>query len=160
MAKQKSITTETTPDDGTIGPHNWVRLAQQGVRNRGGEGFVIYAPGHPAATPAPWHAWLTWMDQHGIRTAFARVIGIATVPTQWPEEFDLGAPPSDRSLTAPKPVYIGPERRKEMADMLRGILGPMPEPKAAEAPKRSLEEIGQESLGPISPELAANLKKR
>ena len=121
MKKANRINSGSAPtsDDGSIGALNWVALAQSSGRGRDGIGFVIYAPGHPGATPAAWNAWIRYFDDRGIKTKFMRQYKVATVPTMWPEEFDLTAETSDRRWTDHEEKYVGPERRKELADMLR-----------------------------------------
>jgi len=52
-------------------------------------------------TPAQWHAWMNWFIGHGIGTAAKEYHGTATMPTEWPEQFDVMAEASDRSYRFP-----------------------------------------------------------
>jgi hypothetical protein len=58
---------------------------------------------------AKWHAWMVYFDALGVKTNFLRKYGLATVPTNWPEEFDTAAESSDRFYTPPPvtEVYLG-----------------------------------------------------
>lgn len=100
---------ETAPTKGPITAENW--LTRAASHCAAGEGFVIRAlegakgalGAHEAATEAQWIAWMTWFSAHGISTRAAIANGVATVPTEWPEQFDPAWPPSDRSRRLPRP---------------------------------------------------------
>ena len=114
----------------SIGPQlgitaeNCVDRARAFVACRGGVGFVVRGvegskgsaqTGQPATEPQ-WLAWSRYLALKGVRTAFIRANGEATVPCEWPEDFDSDAWPSDREArvySAPKAVDFD---RKETVD--------------------------------------------
>jgi hypothetical protein len=92
------------------GPSPGVTKENYLVRSRafmcGQDGFVIRAAegekgDASKATDAQWIAWMRWFDQKKIPSAFTKSYGLATVPCEWPEDFDSDAPYSDRSLRLP-----------------------------------------------------------
>jgi hypothetical protein len=110
--------------------------AKEGVEREGprkgmaiADGFVIRAyegeQGSLAtklpATPAQWTAWMAYFQAKGIKHAFAKQRGMTTVPAEWPHQFDgqwvIETPPP---LSPPRTEYVSPERRKQLAAMLRG----------------------------------------
>lgn len=101
MGKLKATTTTPEQIAATeslaITAANYAERAQAFIRARGGVGFVIRAPGcrEGRATPAQWHAWTEYLARIGVKTTFMRQHGVATVPSEWPEQFDMTAPSSD-----------------------------------------------------------------
>jgi hypothetical protein len=70
----------------------------------------------------PWQAWLAYLGGLGIPTAYARKLGSMTVPAAWPSIFDLNAPPPPPPRgSAPTTPTI--ERRAQLMDMLRDVVG-------------------------------------
>lgn len=94
---------------------NWVALASASIRAQGGQGFVIRNDTPElagAATPAEWHAWMLYFEDHGIATKYLRFHGVGTVPTRWPEEFDLTREPSDKTWRFPPRAFDPAMRRR------------------------------------------------
>lgn len=75
---------------------NWLERCTLFIRAHGGEGFVIRSAAggkgaketHLPATPQQWQAWLAYWRSRAIPHAFAVKHGLATVPCQWPHDFD------------------------------------------------------------------------
>ncbi len=104
MGKMKKTSAAQADLDSPVSASNWTDRAVAYVKAHGGEGFVIRAFDTPHAgqtTPAQWVAWLAYLTRLGVKTVFMREHRLATVPTEWPEEFDPAAPISDRSWTPP-----------------------------------------------------------
>jgi hypothetical protein len=74
-----------------------------------------FATGEPATEPQ-WIAWVRYWQDLGIPHAFALQKGLATVPCEWPEDFDASAPPSDRLALLPRRTRRNPESRARMID--------------------------------------------
>jgi hypothetical protein len=74
-----------------------------------------FATGEPATEPQ-WIAWVRYWQDLGIPHAFALQKGLATVPCEWPENFDASAPPSNRSALLPRRPRGNPESRARMID--------------------------------------------
>ena len=101
-----------------ITAENWSQRAKACIAGRGPEalGFVVRGiegqkgsqlSKFPATEPQ-WLAWLAYLDAKGIPTKAMRFHGLATVPTEWPEEFDLECEPSNRTARIPaKPISRG-----------------------------------------------------
>ena len=97
----------------TITAGNYVARAKAFIIARG-KGTVIWTTEHnsrrvedlPEANEAQWRAWLNYFDALGYPTVFARSVGVITVPTNWPEEFDQNALPSNRD-----PMPSPPKRK-------------------------------------------------
>lgn len=109
---------------GSVTARNFLEMATQSIRTRGGEGFVIRsdeAHDRGAATPAEWHAWMQYFEDRGIPLSFARKAGLATVPTRWPEEFDLSAEPSDYYWQFPPRQPVDPYMRARVAELFCGL---------------------------------------
>jgi hypothetical protein len=116
---------------GGVTASNYVDRAKAFIAGNGGEGFVIraregakgsLATGEPA-TEAQWIAWIRYFEARGIFrnrsgqiAAFAKSFGMATVPAEWPELFDLEAETSDRLATLPTRRPLAP-----FADRQRGV---------------------------------------
>ena len=81
------------------------------IRRHPGVGFP--------ATHARWKAWIDWMQAHGVPTNFAISHGVATVPAEWPEDFDSNCEPSDRGFRFEAPPIVSDARRRELAHELR-----------------------------------------
>jgi len=113
----------------TINAANYEAQAKAHAKANGGVGFVIRAfegekgsiQSKQLATPAQWSAWMAYFDAKGIPSKFARKRGMTTVPAEWPHQFDgqwvIETPPP---LQPPRTEYVSPERRKQLAAMLRG----------------------------------------
>jgi hypothetical protein len=134
IGRSKSISSPSGGgSDGPITAQNYEERAIAFVRMNGGEGFVIRAYCGPKgsleskfpATPAQWGAWMEYFDAKGIKRKFAVAHGMATVPAEWPYLFDLECPSWVKeapSIMPPKLAPVSPERRKELADMLRRVV--------------------------------------
>lgn len=59
------------------GDHPVIRSVEAAVRDR------------KPATPEQWRSWLGYWAVLGLKTAFVRRHGVATVPTEWPWQFDV-----------------------------------------------------------------------
>ena len=108
-----------TPTGADINNQNWGEVFGAAIRARGGMGFVIrnQKPKIAApATPPEWHAWMIYFEDHGISTKFMRDYGVATVPTQWPEDFEAGREDSDRDWRFPEARY-DPQMRQRVAKL-------------------------------------------
>ena len=113
----------------TINAANYEAQAKAFVKANGGAGFIIRAfegekgsiQSKQSATPAQWAAWMAYFQAKGIKHAFAKQRGMTTVPAEWPHQFDgqwvIETPPP---LSPPRTEYVSPERRKQLAAMLRG----------------------------------------
>ena len=102
MRKKKPLDKPIWPGEG-ITAANYVERAAAFV-GANGEGFVIRSVegmnGERAtrqpATDAQWIAWTNYWTAKGIKHAFAVKHGVATVPSEWPELFDIYAEISQR----------------------------------------------------------------
>jgi hypothetical protein len=149
----------TDQDTPTIGimAENYFERAKAFVGAHGA-GFVIRAldgtDGHFAtkqpATEAQWIAWMGYFASKGITHAYLLRRGMGTVPTEWPEEFDLEAPTSDRMNRLPRRApFRDPEMCRRLAALFRDVAKEMealPKKKPAwrereAARKLSLEEL-------------------
>lgn len=63
---------------------------------RGVEGVKGSGQSRQPSTQSQWLAWLNYLADVGIPTNFMRANGEATVPCEWPEDFDARCRPSDR----------------------------------------------------------------
>lgn len=121
-----------------------------------GRWFVIssgagLAGARQAATPARWAAWMRWFADHDIPHLGAARFGVATVPTEWPEDFDPSAPPSDRAYRPPATPLASPVDRSRLARELEALAyrltklpdkrRPKPDRMPAEAPEDELQRI-------------------
>jgi hypothetical protein len=121
------------PSAASAAPHasvaaaSYYELAIAHVRANGGQGVVVSERG----APAQWRAWLAyfaWLDDETLprgkkARTFRSMTNGTTVPTAWPLEFDLSAPPAPAwefdELEEKLPT---PERRRELANMLRALV--------------------------------------
>ena len=90
---------------------------------RAGKFYVICRepkPGHHA-TPAQWRAWLEWLQSRGAPTHAMSAMGIATVPAQWPEDFDTKCFLSDREFRYPPKETIDIYRRTVMLRRIKEL---------------------------------------
>ena len=107
--RQSKNQNPSSPSNDPLGPGtdisaaNYVDRAKAFIALRG-EGFVIRAldgadgalrTRQPATEPQ-WRAWMEYWDQKGVKFAYSRARGLATVPCEWPEDFDAEARSSDR----------------------------------------------------------------
>lgn len=124
--------------DGAITAENYQPRAAAFIRAKGG-GVVIrtaecqskYAKDYPV-NEAQWHAWMVYLSMLGVKTAFLRAHGLATVPTAWPEEFDTAAEPSDRFYNAPSKAHTYHGRSLNVSDGLRRMSDAIKPPKRTE----------------------------
>jgi hypothetical protein len=108
----------------SVAPASYYELAKQHLRANGGKGVVV----KEREAPEQWRAWLAYFAYLDGQTVprgkkavtFQSLTNGATVPSEWPLEFDLSAPPAP--VRAPPSPPISSERRKQLADMLRGIV--------------------------------------
>ena len=73
-------------------------------------------------TPPQWRAWMDWFASRNIPTRAKEFHGVATMPTEWPEQFDVTATPSDRSYRFPfgrQPDELTLAERVAVADQYR-----------------------------------------
>ena len=115
--KRSPSSTNSAPpiSPGSVTRENWVALASASIRAQGGQGFVIRNDTPELAgpaTPAEWHAWMLYFEDHGIATKYLRFHGVGTVPTRWPEEFDLTREPSDKTWRFPPRAFDPAMRRR------------------------------------------------
>ncbi len=137
MARQKDGISEPREPvlNGPVDSSNFVRMDQAAIRAQGGQGFVIRneAPKNGgASTPAEWHAWMIYFEDHGIPTRFMRTHGVATVPKQWPEDFDLTRETSERGWRFPPPPAYDPTMKTRVAALFRDLarsIDPGPDPR-------------------------------
>jgi hypothetical protein len=136
MGKMKDRVS-SPPSDQAISAGNWVDRAMVYIRSHDGCGFVIRAfegengeaRTKKPQTEAQWHAWVVYLASRNIPHAAMIRLGCATVPCEWPEDFDPACPFSDRLWKAPwkpAPVYVD---RQRIIDLFAGLsvsLGPKP----------------------------------
>ncbi len=154
MARQKDGISEPREPvlNGPVDSSNFVRMAQAAIRAQGGQGFVIRneAPKNGgASTPAEWHAWMVYFEDHGIPTRFMRVHGVATVPKQWPEDFDLTRETSERGWRFPPPPAYDPTMKTRVAALFRDLarsIDPRPDPRG----RRRQPQTPQEAAGALA----------
>lgn len=118
----------------------------------------------------PWLVWMAFFARLGVPHAVTRQRGTMTVPTLWPWDFSEDADclrdrvnEFARAEIAARPKPVSPERRKQLGDMLRGVvlpemrgtmrrtakdrrggaLGDMPVPSDVPLPKLSDEALGR-----------------
>jgi hypothetical protein len=128
-----SVVSSSAPHD-SVPAAKYCELAIAHVRANGGKGVVVEERG----TPAPWRAWLayfahlddqTWPRGKKVQT-FRSMRNGATVPTEWPYQFDLSAPPAPMfEPDAP----VSPARRRALADRLRALVASWDTPRAGTA---------------------------
>ena len=99
---------------------NWADRAKAVIASKGQDatGFVCSngSKSQYPATDAQWLAWLSWFEDRGIPTAAKRVHGIFTVPTEWPEDFDVQCALSDKTARLPyRSVPVDPDRAETAA---------------------------------------------
>ena len=118
MAKMKNIATVQSGTGGTF-----YDLAKAHVATHGGKWFVA----DKRTTLQQWRAWMAyfaWLDDQpvprGRKVQSFRGLDAVTVPAEWPLDFDATAPPAPPP--EPRQEPISPERRKQLAGMLRGIV--------------------------------------
>ena len=100
-----------------INNQNWGVVFGEAIRARGGMGFVIRNQEPKVAgpaTPAEWHAWMVYFEDHAILTRFMREYGIVTVPVQWPEDFEAGREDCDRYWQFPATRGYDPNMRERV----------------------------------------------
>jgi hypothetical protein len=116
----------TSGDKFAVTPENWVKLATASIRVQPNGGFVI----RPDKTPAEWRAWVAYLGSRKIPTTFMVKHRVATVPKQWPEEFDGTAEESDKLWLPEWEDQLDREDRKALATgLLRNLsdsMGPLP----------------------------------
>jgi hypothetical protein len=175
MAKMKTDTGPSTSlpsgPHASVSPEGYYELAKAWVRENGrleGDvrmGFVA----REDKTPAQWRAWLAYFAYLDDQTVprgkkaptFKSMRNGATVPTAWPLEFDLSAPPAPAwEFLEQQEKLPTPERRRELANMLRSLVANFTvkearapnwrdmTPKAAEA--RLAELAGKYASTPLS----------
>ena len=97
---------------------NYADFAKAFIGSKGA-GVVVHAPGESGHNPAQWQAWMAYFDHLGGRklATYSKLKRI-TVPAEWPDDFDVEVPVSDRS---PRPRYGAPKDpdRKGTADWVR-----------------------------------------
>jgi hypothetical protein len=118
MAKMKNLALIQPQTGGTF-----YDLAQAHVATHGGRWFIA----DRRTTPQQWRAWMAyfaWLDDQpvprGRKVISLRGLDAITVPAEWPLDFDASAPPAPLPESREEP--ISPARRKQLADMLRGIV--------------------------------------
>jgi len=133
---------------GPITADNYKDLAMAHARFRGA-GYVIRGlEGTDGAlasckppTEAQWVAWMAYFETKGIPHGFALARGMTTVPCEWPEDFDVDWPKSDRhAMIHRRPIALHTQARvaammRELADKLtEGFAAPSPrfKPRAPE----------------------------
>lgn len=128
MAKMKdSYSQPTYSSQESITAANYADRAMAYGRARGG--FHSIRP-----DTAQWVAWMEYLDRLSYAVGFMRSLPCATVPTEWPEDFDPHCPTSQRHYTPPeKPVLGTPDRRKDIIAKMAAKIGfPKPEKRATE----------------------------
>ena len=118
--RQSDNSAHSTPTGAKINNANWGIVFGEAIRARGGMGFVIRNQEPKvagSATPAEWHAWMVYFEDHAISTRFMREYGIATVPVQWPEDFEAGREDSDRYWQFPATRTYDPNMRERVGTL-------------------------------------------
>ncbi len=156
-AKRKAVDNPPGTKVTGVDRNTYGTLAKVFMESRGGTGFLIstrdtsHKGEHFAKTTDEWGAWVAYFFKIGLQTRQIEDRGYATVPAQWPHDFDENAPPeadyeaakhyraslhrkiSEESRVAP--ADIGKRVQTYWGDVKRG----MPiweEPKPAPAPPR------------------------
>ena len=96
-----------------ITKENYFERARAFVGSKGGVGFVVRgiegikgsAQSRQFATDPQWLAWMHYFERLGYPTGFMRFNGEATVPCEWPEDFDATCGPSNRAAR----IYVAPK---------------------------------------------------
>ena len=160
--KLGELQAELGPGTG-IDASNYIERGRAFVSLRGGVGFVIRGvegqngsrlTKQPATEPQ-WIAWLRYFEAKDIAHSFAVANGAATVPCEWPENFDAEAPTSDRLAV----IERGPPASFDYARRALGITAALtrkleaigkPEPRRREASavmaEDALREYGAQPL--------------
>lgn len=118
----KIVKPQAATSAGGITKSNYAERACAFIRFKGGEGFVVRgiegrkgsAMTKLPATDAQWLAWLGYLDGLMVSTKFMRFNGEATVPAEWPEEFDPACGTSDKSARLLRGWEQAPERNVSM----------------------------------------------
>ena len=124
QTRSDSSGARSTPTGAEINNQNWGVVFGAAIRARDGMGFVIRNQEPKVAgpaTPAEWHAWMIYFEDHGISTKFISEYGIATVPTQWPEDFEAGREESDRWWQFPPLPAYDPYMRQRVASLFKEL---------------------------------------
>ncbi len=151
-------------DSPIVGPlsgitrENFVERARAFVGARGGAAFVIRGVDGPkgsahsrqAATEPQWLAWLAYLGRLGVPARAMRARGEATVPSEWPEDFDASWPLSDRGAriyAAPKAVDFDRKATVQAAARRFATWGAKPK-REGQAPRAEdwLREYGSQPL--------------
>jgi hypothetical protein len=119
MARMKVITGGGNGEN-VGGAGGFYERAKAHVRFAGGEWFVA----DKRTNLQQWRAWIAyfaWLDGQtsppGKNASTFRLLEKLTVPTAWPLEFDVDAPPTP--LPEPREEPLTPERRRALAAALR-----------------------------------------
>ena len=157
MAKVKSFSVAGISGE-PITAENYVERAKAFVGAHGNAGVVIRAldgtDGHFAtkqpATEAQWIAWMGYFANKGIPHAYLRGRGMGTVPAEWPEDFDLEAPISDRMDRLPRRApFRDPEMCRRIAALFHGVakeMGALPPKKPAWREHEPARNLSPEEL--------------
>ena len=102
----------------------YYEIAKQHLQANGGKGVVV----KERETPDQWRAWLAYFAHLDDETSprgkkaltFRSMRNGATVPAEWPIQFDLSAP--SWALVEPNEDLPSPQRRRELAAMLRAVV--------------------------------------
>jgi hypothetical protein len=89
-------------------------LASAHVASYGGQWSIVWRH----AQEAQWRAWMAYFVWFGVvNTEVFEMIGVLTVPTEWPQEFDASTPPPPD----PKPPSppLSDKRRRQLASQLK-----------------------------------------
>ncbi len=132
MRRQRSQTHDSTISGAIETPvtkENYVEKAMGWIRFNGGEGVVIRKGDGPNGwrhkaerpTDAQWRAWMGYWARLGVPCLFADHHGVATVPTEWPEDFDPETPPSDRYWAPPLVPSSGRNYNPDLIRLFRGL---------------------------------------
>ena len=137
-----------------------------------GSGFVIRAiegtngecNSRQQATEPQWAAWVAYFDLKGIPRKFSVSHGLATVPCEWPEDFDLEWTTSNRGARLPRRVVPFDPDRVATANSIRRATEHMamkPNRRredwnmSAKDAEDFLREAGSRPVAPLSPEARA-----
>lgn len=103
--------------------HGFFELARAHVAGHGGEWFVV----DKRQALSQWRTWIAyfaWLDDQttprGHKASTFRTLEKLTVPTEWPIDFDVSAPPAQ--LPEPREEMPSPERRRQLAKMLLEVV--------------------------------------
>ena len=130
------------------------------IASRGNVGFVVRgvdgqkgsAMVNQPATEAQWLAWLGYLDSLGVPTKFMRSNGEATVPAEWPEDFDGACGMSDRrGRIAVKPRLADDFDRKATVDRVMHRFSAWGgKPKRKDHPGRTSEWLAEYGRAPLT----------